>query len=66
MNVMKINERVYHIIDSYSRTNETEDVVVYIISDGKKIYRYIMPNEPVLNMERCKFEEVCNISELKA
>ena len=66
MNVMKINERVYYIIDSYSRTNETEDVVVYIISDGKKIYRYIMPNEPVLNMERCRFEEVCNISELKA
>ena len=63
---MKINERVYYIIDSYSITNETEDVVVYIISDGKKIYRYIMPNEPVLNMERCRLEEVCNISELKA
>lgn len=64
MNIIKINDKIYNIIDSYSRTDETEDVVVYIISDGKKIYRYIMPNEPVLNSEGCRFEEICNISEL--
>ena len=64
MNIIKINDTRYKIIDSYSCTDEKEDVVVYIISDGKKIYRYIMPNEPVLNLEGCRIEEICSLDKL--
>ena len=68
MDYIKINDTRYSIINSHQERGVGCDNVVYIISDGKDIYRYNMSvkmKDHHIITDSVKLVKICSVDDLK-